>query len=244
MSNLEANDGAAWIKQNAEDTAAGVCKSNWRQCQAYVARPGDFWDLNNSNDTAMYEAYRAVYRHLLAQIRSGAASVSAGYFGGGYGGRVVLGDDSASIDIVSADWAHGSSAVTSSWRKQDSSLSWDDVKILGAGALWLGCTAATSGAGAAACTAGTVALWAAGEAESVIDRGLLPGGKKADWAGFAGDSAVNTITAVIGYSASGSAYSSYLAAVGASASEASPAIMRLLNGVGNSPGFFVTVGNP
>jgi hypothetical protein len=123
-------------------------------------------------------------------------------------------------------------------------MSWDDVKILGAGALWLGCTAATSGAGATACTAGTITLFAASEVESVFDRGLLPGGKKADWVGFAGDSAVNTITTVIGYSASGSAYSSYFAAVGASASEASPAIMRLLNGLGNSPGFFVTSGNP
>lgn len=35
-----------------------------------------------------------------------------------------------------------------------------------------------------------------------------------------------------------------LAAVGAPASEASLAIMRLLDGEGNSPGFFVTIGNP
>jgi len=55
----------------------------------------------------------------------------------------------------------------------------------------------------------------ASETESIFDRSMLPGGKAADWRGFIGDFGVNSITASLGWSVSGSIYVE-TASVGAS----------------------------
>ena len=85
-------------------------------------------------------------------------------------------------------------------------------------------------------------MFVAGEVESLVDRGIMPCGAKADWGGFFKDLTVNSITTIVGISAGGG----FNQEAGEFASHLGICVVlaRALNGLANAPASIVTVGNP
>jgi len=151
MSNLEANDGAAWVVQNI-DTIWNVCQTDWTTCRDRVHNPGKTWDLNDSMDASMYEAFRMVYRTMLAYQRAGVGKVVGQFNGGGH--FTSADGNELSLDVADAGWNHGNWLLKARWTSHD--VGWFD----GCGwscAIVTGVTGiVAAGLAGAACAAGTV----------------------------------------------------------------------------------------
>ena len=123
MKNLESDDGAVWVVQNL-DVVWNACRTDWNACRDKVYNPEkvEGWDLNDSDDAAMYEAYRMTYRTMLAYQRAGVAKVDGGVGNTkGGGGRLTSADgQELSLELLAAGWDGGDYGISARWTDNDS----------------------------------------------------------------------------------------------------------------------------
>ena len=178
MKNLETNDGAAWVVQNL-DVVWNACRTDWNACRDKVYNPDRTWDLDDSQDASMYEAYRMTYRTMLGFQRAGLATIEGcvGNTKGG-GGRLTRADgEELSLDLVAAGWDGGDFGIAAEWTDHAEGGMWGDLGFAaGVIVVVAFCREASSCAASLAVARGLISVGNEMDAGASVERILFQGG--------------------------------------------------------------------